>query len=89
MYNNSSRIVYIFTLCIPIGSIDYKYKGLLGGYMDRLSLKGKIFVVFFLLFLSISAIMFDCEQLEFAFVSLSIALIFALLLVIYHKRNMK
>lgn len=57
--------------------------------MNRLNLKIKILVTLFILFLCISAIMYNFEQMALAIVSFTIAMIFALLLVIYHKKNIK
>lgn len=58
-------------------------------YMNRLNLKGKILVVLFIIFLIISAIMFNFEKMVLAIISFIIAFIFALLLAIYHKKNLK
>lgn len=53
--------------------------------MNRLSFKGKISFILFAVFLIISAILFDFEQIILAIISLIIAIIFALLLTIWHK----
>lgn len=57
--------------------------------MNRLNLKMKMLVVLFILFLCMSAIMFNFEQIALAIVSFVIAVMFALLLAIYHKKNIK
>lgn len=57
--------------------------------MNRLNLKMKLLVMLFILFLCMSAIMFNFDQMVLAIVSFIIAAIFALLLAIYHKKNIK
>lgn len=57
--------------------------------MNRLNLKMKILVMLFILFLCMSAILFNFEQMTLAIVSFIIAVIFALLLAVYHKKNIK
>ncbi len=54
--------------------------------MNKLNLKGKIFFTFFALFLIISAVSFNFELMILAIVSLTVAIIFALLLTIEHKK---
>lgn len=53
--------------------------------MNKLSLKGKISFILFAVFLVVSAILFNFEQMIFAIISLIVAVIFAVLLAIEHK----
>ncbi len=53
--------------------------------MNKLSLKSKISFILFAVFLVISAVLFNFEQMIFAVISLIIATIFAVLLAIEHK----
>ncbi len=55
--------------------------------MSKLNLKGKISFILFIVFLIISDIFFNFEQIPVAFVSLIVAIIFAVLLVMYHGNN--
>ncbi len=57
--------------------------------MDKLGLKGKILFVLFAVFLIISAILFNFEQMILAVISFIVAVIFALLLVMVHKKEFK
>ncbi len=54
--------------------------------MNKLSLKIKIIFLLFAIFLIISAISFNFEQMLLAIISLIIATLFAVLLAIYHKK---
>ncbi len=54
--------------------------------MNRLSLKGKISFILFSVFLIISAILFNLEQIPLAAISFIVAIIFVVLLLIEHKK---
>ncbi len=57
--------------------------------MNKLSLKTKILFVLFAVFLIISAILFNFEQMILAVISFIVAVVFAALLVIDHKKEPK
>lgn len=54
--------------------------------MNKLSLRGKISFVLFSIFLIISSILYNFEQIVLAIISFIGAIIFAVLLVIEHKK---
>ncbi len=57
--------------------------------MKKLSLKGKLLFISFVVFLIISGTLFNFDQMTLAVVFLIVAIIFAILLEIYHKNNFK
>lgn len=59
----------------------------MNGFMNHLSFKGKALFGLFVIFLMISAIAFNFEQMLLAAVSFVGATIFAVLLAIHHKQK--